>query len=119
MRRRIPMRARGTATKAWREPPEMRTLGVFGVSRQEAAMDDDKGRFGFEPEDFEHVKQTREFMSILFHCYEVCEQEAEQGKAKAVNLLARFESDLKRASDRMQRKELRRRIVRLQTVWGV
>jgi hypothetical protein len=33
----------------------MRTLGVFGVSSQEAAMDDDKGRFGFEPEDFEHV----------------------------------------------------------------
>jgi hypothetical protein len=32
----------------------MRTLDVFGVSSQEAAMDDN-GRFGFEPEDFEHV----------------------------------------------------------------
>jgi hypothetical protein len=32
----------------------MRTLGVFGVSSQEAAMDDN-GRFGFEPEDFEHI----------------------------------------------------------------
>src|ERR1700749_958326 len=32
----------------------MRTLGVFGVSSQEAAMDDN-GRFGFDPEDFEHV----------------------------------------------------------------
>jgi hypothetical protein len=32
----------------------MRTLDVFGVSSQEAAMDDN-GRFGFEPEDFEQI----------------------------------------------------------------
>src|SRR6201996_4355859 len=32
----------------------MRTLGVIGVSCQEAAMDDN-GRFGFDPEDFDRV----------------------------------------------------------------
>ena len=77
------------------------------------------GKENICPEDFEQVKQSREVMTVLFRSYEICEQEAEQGKAKAVNLLARFENELKHASDRMQRKEIRRRILRLQTVWGV
>jgi hypothetical protein len=44
----------GARNCAWRTVAVMRTLGVVGVSCQEAAMDENS-RFGFDPEDIDRV----------------------------------------------------------------
>jgi hypothetical protein len=66
----------------------------------------------------EQPQPTREAISLLHRFYEICEEEAEKGRASAHNLWWHLDSEAKRCLDRRRRKELQKRMLRLQTIWG-
>lgn len=72
------------------------------------------------PADFQspQPQQSSEPTTLLNRFYDICEKEAEQGKFTAHHLWHHLESEAKRCSDRHRRKDLRKRMSRLQAVWG-
>jgi hypothetical protein len=73
-----------------------------------------------KPEDFPVNALASETgaASSLMRIYDVCEQEAENGKSKANSLKSGLEAELRHCTDRQRRKEIRRQLSKLQVVWG-
>jgi hypothetical protein len=80
-----------------------------------------EARLRVKPEDFASIETPtteRSTASTLMRIYDICEQEAETGKAKANSVKNGLEAELRRTTDRQRRKEIRRQLLKLQLVWG-
>jgi hypothetical protein len=79
-----------------------------------------EAKLSIKPEDFvgNEVTDERSAASSLMRIYDICEQEAETGKSKANSVKNGLEAELRRCTDRQRRKEIRRHLLKLQTIWG-
>lgn len=72
----------------------------------------------FTPAEIEPAAEPEEIVSFLDRLYEICEEEAQEGKKKAHRRWWQLYWEANGCADRRARHELQKQMVNLQSVWG-